>query len=185
MGIIEQYATGNKLNIGCGTDCRDGWVNVDFHGAVGSDYQFDLRSRWSLFQNSTFDTVLASHVLEHFSGPDLFHVMFEAGRVLRPGGRLLGIVPYATSEIFYANPFHKQAWTERTPMQFDRRLYHSGGGPSSLHADQGMKLQPWDVECVYLRPAEGWEDEPDIQAAARKYLNVIDEMHFVMKLVEE
>lgn len=186
MDLVERYSVGKKLNIGCGTIYKEGWVNVDFHRSVKADCFLDIRNRWSLFGTGEFDTVLASHVLEHFEGDDLFHIMYEAGRVLRPGGVLIGVVPYATSETFYANPFHKQPWTERTPYQFDKRLYQAGGGPASLFADQGRKLQPWEVECVYLRADPDWRgvDEDAFRMAARRYLNVVQEMSFVMRRVE-
>lgn len=186
MDLVEKYATGEKLNLGCGMKPLPGWLNVDFNASVPADIHFDLRYSWPLGSNQ-YDSVLASHTLEHFSGEELFHIMYECGRVLKPGGHLIGIVPYATCETFYANPFHKQAWTERTPAQFDRRLYESGGGASSLHADQGIPLQPWDVKCVYLRPSIEWEgvSKEEFRRAARRYLNVVVEMSFVMKLVEE
>lgn len=46
------------------------------------------------FGDATFDIVLSSHILEHI--PDDIAAMRELFRVLKPGGRVLAPVPYAT-----------------------------------------------------------------------------------------
>lgn len=47
----------------------------------------------SRFADGSFDTVLASNLLEHLERPAAGALLAEAGRVLRPGGRLLLIQP--------------------------------------------------------------------------------------------
>ena len=46
-----------------------------------------------LFRSASFDVVLASNLLEHFEPDTAATVVAGAGRVLRPGGRLILIQP--------------------------------------------------------------------------------------------
>lgn len=174
-GFFRPYIGLDRLNIGCGPKPEPGWVNADLYGSP--DVRFDLRRRWP-FESASFDTVFSSHTLEHFSGDDLFHIMYESGRVLRQGGHLLALVPYGFSATHFSNPFHKQVWTEHTPHQFDRRLYEGG---ESHGMDQGVKLQHWSVVAVSLRPADEWRDHPQYEFARKHYLNVVEDMVFVMR----
>jgi methionine biosynthesis protein MetW len=52
----------------------------------------DLDERFP-FGDDAFDVVVAGELLEHVRDPE--HIVRESGRVLRPGGRLVGSVPNA------------------------------------------------------------------------------------------
>ncbi len=69
---------------------------------VGTDYYPypDVRvvcdfTRPLPFLDNTFDIVIASNVLEHLPNPE--EAMKEYARVLRPGGRIIGAVPFFAS----------------------------------------------------------------------------------------
>lgn len=54
-----------KLNLGCGFDKREGFVNADSFAACVPDVLFDIETTpWPLPDNG-FDYVLVKHVLEH------------------------------------------------------------------------------------------------------------------------
>src|ERR1700677_1021370 len=77
-----------KLNLGCGGQILDGWVNVDKFGKP--DQVFDLESfPWPWADNSV-DEILLSHVLEHLGqSPQVFiAIMRELYRVCRDGATL-------------------------------------------------------------------------------------------------
>ena len=57
-----------KLNLGCGNDIKEGWVNMDYIGAEGVDVVHNLNRLPYPFPDNTFDSILASHVLEHLAG---------------------------------------------------------------------------------------------------------------------
>lgn len=179
---FEEYVGETNLNLGCGEDYVVGWENVDFNAAVKADFRFDFRDVWPM-EDNRYDTVLASHVLEHFAQDDLFPIMFEIGRVLKPGGFLIGVVPYGMSATHYANPFHRFGWTEETMYQFDRTLYETKG-TASTNASQMIPLQSWALRHVTLTPFPEWfkKGEKEISFAAKHYTNVIQEMQFVMEV---
>lgn len=79
-----------RLNLGCGTDVREGWVNVDCvpaNGVVVADLTKPLP-----FPDAVAEEVYASHVFEHLQNwPE---TMLECWRVLKTNGLLVVRVPY-------------------------------------------------------------------------------------------
>ena len=173
------------LNIGSGQAPMVGWENADNSPLAYADHRFDLLSEWPLPDN-TYDTVAAIHVLEHFTGEELFHILWETGRVLKRGGGLVVVVPYGMHAYHYSNPFHKQMWTEGTPSHFNRALYEQEN-TQSTRANQGQKLRCWSVSNLTFLPSKEWinKSSEEIEYAMKHYLNVIMEMSFVMILEEK
>ncbi len=73
-----------RLNLGCGRDVREGFVNVDLFSDEPAVVQMDI-SRLEL-PDECADYVLASDVLEHFPHRRVPEVLREWARVLKPGG---------------------------------------------------------------------------------------------------
>jgi predicted SAM-dependent methyltransferase len=82
----------DKLEVGAGAKGRNGWTTLDLHGA---DYIWDLRWRLPL-REASVGQVYSSHVMEHFSYPDLIRLLCEIHRVLKPGGVYKAAVPNAS-----------------------------------------------------------------------------------------
>lgn len=84
-----------KLNLGCGSDIRLGYVNVDFRQLPGVDRVIDLsRFPWP-FETSSCEEVLMLDFLEHFPYGFTSLILMECYRVLRPSGQLVVQVPDA------------------------------------------------------------------------------------------
>jgi SAM-dependent methyltransferase len=89
-----------RLNLGCGSDLRAGYVNVDDGSMWPSKLPpnvvcHDLnRFPWP-FEDDSADEILMWHVLEHL--PDTAQVLREVKRILKPGGVFWGQVPYGPS----------------------------------------------------------------------------------------
>ena len=111
----------DRLEIGSGAHPSPGWVTLDMNPDFNPDVLHDLHAPLP-FDDECFDTVLASHVLEHIEQVSLPQLMWEIARVLRPGGYLIAIVPHGSHSSAWENPLHRQRFTERTWMYFDRRL---------------------------------------------------------------
>lgn len=103
------------LNLGCGSICPQGWINVDgsfnavsqkipllksFTSKVLNRKVYDSRNiryanlnkRWR-FASCSIDVVYSSHVLEHLSISSAALFLDEAFRVLKPGGKVRIVVP--------------------------------------------------------------------------------------------
>ena len=176
-----------NLNLGSGFTPMDGemWENADFNPSSPADFHFDFREQWPIRTNK-YDCVLAVHTLEHFSGEELFLVMWEIGRVLKPGGCLVAVVPHGLNEVHYSNPFHKMGWTEGTPENFNKTRYIPKD-TASTGANQMKMLHPWKVVTIELALSPEWSGKPqaEVDFAVKHYLNVVQEMSFVMRLEEK
>lgn len=93
-----------KLNIGCGEDIKEGYVNLDFVKQPGVDVVHDVNKFPWPFKDNTFDLVFASHVLEHI---DLIDVMREIHRISRNGARIIIRSPHFSCGVSYRDPTHK------------------------------------------------------------------------------
>lgn len=107
-----------RLNLGCGTDIRSGWVNLDRCKLPGVDVVHDLDRFPYPFPDEHFDVIYASHVLEHVI--DLIAVMKELHRILRDGGRLIIRVPHFTSKDAFSDPTHRHVFTVHTFRYFNK-----------------------------------------------------------------
>lgn len=99
-----------KLNLGCGRDIKEGWVNVDYVAHAGVDKVVNLNILPYDFQDSSVDEIHCSHVLEHLNEP--IEVMKELARIVKMGGKVTIIVPHYTSPGAYS-PLHKTFWHSR------------------------------------------------------------------------
>ncbi len=93
-----------KLNLGCNTDVRPGWVNVDIADYGGNEI-IDLNSYPWPFEENSVAEVSASHVLEHL---DNFNaVVTELWRICEPDALIDVAVPFFLSTKFYSEPDHR------------------------------------------------------------------------------
>jgi glycosyltransferase involved in cell wall biosynthesis/predicted SAM-dependent methyltransferase len=95
-GFTSREATGTLpdplphpllLNLGCGNDIRDGFVNIDLFAEDPKVVRMDIRSLE--LPDGSADMILASDILEHFSHRETGGVLAEWARVLKPGGEMI------------------------------------------------------------------------------------------------
>jgi len=85
-----------RLNIGCGSDVLDGWINIDsFAPSINAANVLLLDLRAPLpFRDGSVACVYTEHFLEHLDRYDHGkQLLREIHRVLRPGGVVRVIVP--------------------------------------------------------------------------------------------
>ena len=113
--LVSQHKIEMKLNLGCGTEVVDGWVNVDYSigsrlgklpvvGAITrnlklfnvdwdtSIYLHNLTKRFP-WGDGEVDIVYSSHTLEHLSRKDGKFFIAECHRVLKNNGVIRILVP--------------------------------------------------------------------------------------------
>lgn len=106
-----------KLNLGCGKEYKEGWINVDILRSIKADKHFDLDIIPYPFNNNQFDEVLMRMVLEHLHNP--LDILKEVIRITKDNGKIIVIVPHATS---YANLTDLQHKTNFTENSFNSNL---------------------------------------------------------------
>lgn len=93
-----------KLNLGCGKDYKEGYVNIDFADfssdltPIKVDLNIDMRKGLP-FDNNSVEEVIFYECLEHFNRFDGLEILKEIYRVLKPSCVLHLSVPNSISQI--------------------------------------------------------------------------------------
>jgi len=96
-----------RLNLGCSSDVRAGYVNVDL--AQPCDLVVDLNLTWP-WEDSSVDEIYAADIFEHLE--NRIYTMNEVHRVLRPGALLRMECPDASKGAGqWQDPTHVTPWT--------------------------------------------------------------------------
>lgn len=132
-----------KLNLGCGKDIKNGYVNLDCVKLAGVDVVHDIEKTPYPFKAGTFTEIYASHVLEHLT--DLALVMEELCRISKKGGRIIIHVPYFSNPGAFGDPTHKRFFTYNT---FD---YFVEGGSLSYYSSARVKIARKRIMLVTSR----------------------------------
>ena len=92
------------LNIGCGPNIMDNFINLDYMWLPGVDLVWDIPKSIP-FESNRFRGVYSEHCLEHFSYHQSKLVLAEIFRLLKPSGLVRIVVPDAS---LYLEVYHQQ-----------------------------------------------------------------------------
>jgi SAM-dependent methyltransferase len=136
-----------KINIGCGNDIREDFVNLDVAPLSGVDVVCDITQfPWNL-PSDQYTLVEMINVLEHL--PDTIKTMEELWRIVRKGGKVVIRVPYWNSMHFPGDPTHVRAFSQHSLNFFDpstkqgkERPYYSTARFHIAHVHYWLPLAP-------------------------------------------
>jgi len=97
-----------KLNLGCGTNIKQGWINLDRSQLPGVDVVHDIEKLPLPFGEEQFDEIRCDNILEHI---EYIPVLKDLYRILKIGGVLSIRVPHFTSRNNYADPTYKKRFS--------------------------------------------------------------------------
>lgn len=93
--IINQQKVENlnprKLNVGCGLDIRDDYLNIDARELNGVDIVAEAADL--PLDTGSVDEILASHLLEHFTEVKVEQILTHWFKLLKSGGKIVAILP--------------------------------------------------------------------------------------------
>jgi predicted SAM-dependent methyltransferase len=124
-----------KLNVGCGSNLKPGWINIDLFSCSLDVLPVDLRRDLPL-PDACASIIYGEHIFEHLEYPkEARHFLGEAYRVLQPNGLLSLGVPdaealleaYAAkdSAVFERERRLNPEWCD-TPMHHVNYTFHQG-----------------------------------------------------------
>ena len=157
-----------KLNMGCGNNKLDGWLNVDMFPECSPDVVCDLESLPWPWPDDFAEQVLFSHSLEHLGrDPRTFlGIIKELYRVCRDGAQVQIVVPHPRHDHFIHDPTHVRAITPGMLELFDRRLCDELAAAGSANTQFARYLDV-DFELVVNQSVL---DEPYASQYARKVI---------------
>ena len=86
--LVKDLKSPIMLNVGCGTDYKEGWINIDNNSDNNIerlDLNWDLRNPLP-FEDNSVDFVFNEHFFEHLTVEEGQMAMKDIMRVLKPGG---------------------------------------------------------------------------------------------------
>ena len=145
--IVEQYFAHHaiaKLQLGCGGNLLDGWLNSDFFPKAPNVIHVDATTTYP-FRDQTFDYVFSEHMIEHVPYEDGHSMLKESWRVLKEGGKIRISTPDLAFLIALYQP-------EKTPLQEEYIRWYSKEIPLPLACDTFIInnfVRAWGHQFIY------------------------------------
>lgn len=140
-----------KLNLGCGEDYREGWLNVDRDVQVTrADYYGDLdavRANPLPYPDHSVDYILCSQVIEHLRNP--LQLSQELYRLATPECIWEIVCPHGASDDAWEDQTHVRAYYPTSFLSFSQPYYHRAPPGFPYSAD----WEPQEIR-VYVRMSE-------------------------------
>jgi ubiquinone/menaquinone biosynthesis C-methylase UbiE len=137
-----------KIDIGCGTKKKEGFIGVDIIAFDGVDVvMYAGKDAWPWADNSV-DEAYCSHFVEHLTADQRVHFVNELHRVLKPKGTCLIITPHWASLRAYGDLTHQ--WPPVSEMWYfylnkewrEREAPHNKMYTCDFDATWGYGLDP-------------------------------------------
>src|SRR5262245_53012187 len=111
-----------KLNVGCGTDYKKSWINIDNNSDNNIDkldLNWDLRNPMPYKENSV-DYIFNEHFIEHLTTDEAQAAIKDFMRVLKPGGVLRIAMPDLEEavKIYNENSLKDQKFLKKFGLEF-------------------------------------------------------------------
>ena len=166
-----------RLDIGCGTNKREGFIGIDIAGNADIIHDLDIYP-WPIEDNS-IDEINCSHYLEH--SKEIMKFMDECYRIMKPGAQMIIVSPYYSSVRAFQDPTHINAISEMTFLYYNKKWREDN------------KLSHYPISCNF-NYGYGYSFHPNWQVRSEEarnfalihYINVVTDIQVVMtKIAEE
>jgi predicted SAM-dependent methyltransferase len=120
------------LNIGCGFNPKDNFINLNLEWNPGIDICWDITTERIPLASNSLEGIFTEHCLEHISFEKCFENLKEFHRLLKPGGTIRIVVPDAEVyfDLYQARKTNKSVQlpygeNEETPVISINRIFRS------------------------------------------------------------
>lgn len=185
-----------RLNLGCGSNHRDGFVNVDISPLCKPDVVLDLEATPWPWPDSSVDEIVLVHVLEHIGETTAvyFNVLREMYRVCRHDARITIVVPHPRHDDFLHDATHVRAITLEGLSMFSKKNCEewiaNGNANTPLAFIAGVDFELMDTEITLEEPWASKHSlkvvsDAELMLAMKQYNNVVKENKAVLRVVKE
>lgn len=130
------------------------------------------------FEDGEFDLVWSAGLLEHFRGKDLEKIMQELGRITKPGGIVLLILPY------WRNPFFYLGKSISVFLGTWPYGYEAKDVAVEEHIHGNLTLERVYARGVFVPFVEGWRFFPLLGGVTRLLRPVFIALHPVLRKMD-
>ena len=156
--------SGKKLDLGCGSKKKEGFIGVDQYEMEGVDVVLNIGVDVWPWEDGEVEEIHASHFLEHLTAEQRVHFMNEAYRVLKDGGKATVITPHWASNRAYGDFTHQ--WPPVAEMFF-YYLKQEWRDTQAPHTD--VKWNPKGYSCNF-DATWGYSFSADLAARSQEHV---------------
>jgi SAM-dependent methyltransferase len=125
-----------KLNIGCGSNKIEGFINIDTEESCHPDLIHNLMESPLPYENGSVDEIVFFHCIEHIR--KIYHrgILLEFSRLLKYGGKLLISYPnfWECAQRWHQNTGANRKFWEAT--LYGRQLYETDYHVCAMNPDE-------------------------------------------------
>ena len=185
-----------KLNLGCGSNLKKDYTNLDKFDYYKPDLVHDLEIIPYPFENDSVEKILMSHVLEHIGqDPNIFNnIIKELYRICKNKAIIDIRVPHPRHDDFISDPTHVRPITILGLQLYDKELneqWEKGGfsnTPLALIHNVNFKVLKVDykIDEKYKKLIDQKKiEKSEIEELMNKYNNVIKEMAIEWTVIKD
>jgi ubiquinone/menaquinone biosynthesis C-methylase UbiE len=176
-----------KLNLGCGYDIREGYINVDLHNNDPKIIKHDLETIPYPWEDNSITEIVMRHVLEHLGqNPKVYiAILKDLYRICKDGAIIDITVPHHNHDNFKNDPTHVRIVTPEGLQLFSKKFnqycIENKFANSTLGLYHNIDFELLEVNEVFT---PNWKDNDFNKFAKHAYNNVIEEYNIKLKVVK-
>ena len=184
-----------KLNLGCGHNHMEGFLNVDKEIETKPDQQVDLEVFPWPFADSVADEVMLSHVFEHLGADSqvFLGVMKELYRISKNDALITIVVPHPRHDSYLADPTHVRPVLPEMLNLFSKDLnlkWKEMGAANTtfaLYLDVDFKLEKLELTLdpkIQTQMQDGHLSQEDLEVLVKTHNNIVQTQTMILRVIK-